>query len=150
MLNDRIDYETVNQRVEDALKRAQRRNMLGLFLANVLIYAVFMFLGWILIPNVSSMQVFLSNAVLATFIMLSVGWGTGVFLHGVSTALALGAMNQSLRERVTARELQREIHRLGLAAEHEKPKRRQQRLALTEDGEMLEIADDEELLRQQR
>ena len=153
MLNDLIDVEAVNERLEKALTKERKRIYLGLFLANLIVYVVFMLMAWVFIPLVSGPQIFITDALLATLIMLSVGWGTGALLHGIATASAMGAMDKALRERVTAREFQREIQRLGLealAAAKEKPKRSHERLMLSEDGELLDITEDDNMTARQR
>ncbi len=152
MLNDPIDTEAINERVEQALTKERKRIYLGLFVANLLVY-IFILMAWLFIPLVSGPQFTVPDTLLAILIMLSVGWGTGVLLHGIATATAMGAMDKSLRERVTAREFQHEIQRLGLealAAAKEKPKRRTERLMLSEDGELLDITEDDDMTARQR
>lgn len=153
MLNDLIDVEAVNERVEQALTKERSRGYIGLFVANLIVYVAFILMAWVFIPLVSGPQPILTDALLAILIMLSVGWGTGVLLHGIATAMMMGAMDKALRERVTARELQREIQRLGLealAAAKEKPKRSHERLMLSEDGELLDITEDDDMTARQR
>lgn len=143
MLND-FDYDEINRRVDERMSRERNRGLIGLFAANLIIFLVFMTLVWLVLPNVGSWQGVISTQLMLSLILLSVGWLTGLIMHAVTALMAAGVMNKATRERLTAEEIQREIKRVGLdvLAQREKPKRHD-RLTLTEDGELLEVADEE-------
>jgi 2TM domain-containing protein len=69
------------------------------------------------------------------------GWGIGIVAHGL-TVYFNSARRIEARERAVQREIERERERLANDDHYEKPKR-DQRMRLTEDGELIEIADDD-------
>jgi hypothetical protein len=143
-----IDYDAIGQRVESRLVRERNKNLIGLFVANLVLFVVFSVLVWVILPltNFSFSYEQMSSATLATLILLSTGWLTGLILHGATALTASGALNKHLRERLTAQEIQRELQHISreLAKEQAsgKPKRSYDRLMLGEDGELLEITTD--------
>ncbi len=143
-----IDYEAISQRVDRKLVRERNKSLIGLFLANLIIFITFSVMVWVILPltNFSYSYETLSSANLLTLIMLSIGWLTGLILHGVTALSASGAMNNRLRERLTAQEIERELrqmsHDLAKTKVSEKPKRSYDRLVLSEDGELVEITTD--------
>jgi hypothetical protein len=146
MRDNQLDYAAIRRRVEVELQQERRRGQIALFAVNCMIFFVFMMVTWVLVPSTSS-NFMLTDDVLAAIIMLSVGWATGLFLHGLS-AFAIGSKNWNDRRRKTLMVREIEYARLGLddmmlddAAPVEKAKRG--RLHLSNEGELLDIVDDE-------
>lgn len=143
-----IDYDAIGQRVESRLVRERNKNLIGLFLANMLMFVIFSVLVWAILPltNLSFSYEQMDSATLTTLILLSTGWLTGLILHGATALTASGVLDKHLRERLTAQEIQRELRHISreLAQEKtsDKPKRSYDRLRLGEDGELLEITTD--------
>ena len=143
-----IDYDAIGQRVESRLVRERNKNLIGLFVANLVLFVVFSVLVWVILPltNFSFSYEQMSSATLATLILLSTGWLTGLILHGATALTVSGALNKRLRERLTAQEIQRELQHISRELAKEKasakPKRSYDRLMLGEDGELQEITTD--------
>ncbi|GIL14493.1 MAG: hypothetical protein BroJett038_32130 [Chloroflexota bacterium] len=146
MYNDQLDYAAIRRRVEAELQQKRRRGQIALFAVNCMIFFIFMLLTWVLIPSTSS-NFMLRDDMLAAIMMLSVGWATGLFLHGLS-AFAIGSKSWNDQQRKTLMVREIEYARLGLddmmpdeAPPIEKAKRG--RLHLSNEGELLDIVDDE-------
>ncbi len=73
--------------------------------------------------------------------LLTLGWGIGLFVHGLDTYFQSSRYSLS-REQAVQREIEREREQLRDEGKR-KAKRKRDRLALSEDGELLEIVDDE-------
>lgn len=134
-----IDYEAVQARVEARLEREQKRSLAGLLIANSLIYGVFMILCWFVLPNATTNNLVVTGVMMVILLLLSVGWTCGLILHIVATLTALGMMQQSQRAQALAKELQAEL------TANPAKRKRADRLLLSEDGELLEITDDDKL-----
>ncbi len=144
MQNDHLDYAAIRRRVEVELQQERRRGQMALFMANSLIFFIFMLLAWVLVPNTSS-SFFLSDDTLGMLIMLSIGWATGLFMHGLSAfSLSSKGWSDRHRKRLMVREI--EYARLGLDDELlDEPLEKSKRgtLRLSDEGELLDIVDDE-------
>ena len=145
MPNDNLDYAALRRRVEAEVQRERQRGQKALFLVNAGIFILFLLLAWLLIPNTST-NFYASDDTFGMMIMLSVGWATGLFMHGLS-AFAIGSPDwmKRHRRRIMAREI--EYARLGLDDDEllddvplEKAKRGE--LRLSDEGEVLDIVDE--------
>ena len=146
MGNEALDYAAIRRRVEADVQQRRRRGQIALFFVNALIFFVFMVVTWVLVPATSS-NFIRSDDVLAAMIMLSIGWTTGLLMHGLS-AFAIGSARWTDRRRRQFMVREIEYARLGLddamlddAAPPEKAKRGTMRLS--DEGELLDIVDDE-------
>lgn len=138
-MSEQINLEALSQRIAAQMRR---RQAVGLFIANLIIYVVFVLLAWIVFPR-SGGNFIMNDITLVTMLMMTIGWGMGIGLHWVTIRLRPDGM--AAQEQAIAREL------LRMVREGDSPKRkRHDRLMLTEDGELLEIETGDDLGQQQR
>jgi hypothetical protein len=141
MWEDRVDYEALLKRVEESLAREKRNRHIRLFAANAAFFLTMMALVWLVFFQLSHFGINDSQAV--PLILLSVGWAIGLMMHAITVFGAGKKAEAQLREQIMGRELQHEIVRLAKGDAAEKPKRAG-RLALSDDGEVIEVEAEEE------
>lgn len=158
MQSDDLDYAAIRRRVEVELQQDRRREQTILFAVNVFLFCFFMLLAWIIFPNTISSVVNVTSAdyfssITAAYnawsvkVVLSIGWIMGLLLHGLAVyRIGSKGWTDRYRRRLLAREI--EYARLGIDEDLldestlvEKTKRR--RLESSEDGELIEILDEE-------
>lgn len=143
MRDDSLDYAAIRRRVEAELQQERRKGQIALFAVNGLIFFIFTLVTWVLVPNTSA-NFTLTDDMLAAMIMLSVGWATGLFLHGLS-AFAIGSKSWANRRRKQLMVREVEYARLGLDdAMLDEPveKAKRGKLRLSDEGELLDIVED--------
>jgi hypothetical protein len=152
MMNDGLDYAAIRRRVEAGLKQEKRRNKWGMFIANLIVFLVFNAIVWGYVLFRGAGGINMTETQIGFMAMLSIGYGMAVLFHFISNLMDGGSMERQLRERVMARELQNEVLRLGEAMEDEPPTKRKRDAAyrLSDDGELLEVIDDEDAPQQRR
>jgi hypothetical protein len=162
-MNDQIDYRAVRRRVADGVKTQKQLANGILFGVNLLLFVLFLIIAFAIYLSSDSAagslvveggRVASNDAALGALIMLSAGWLTSLIFHGVSIFMNTRAGEQQMRDRAIARELGRELLRLGEDGD-EFGEKRKRVMALTDDGELAEDLDDEaialeELLRKQQ
>ncbi|MBI5670999.1 MAG: 2TM domain-containing protein [Chloroflexi bacterium] len=155
MRDDNLDYTAIRRRVEVELQQQRRKGQIALFVVNCLIFFIFMLVTWVLVPDTSA-NFTLTDDMLAAMIMLSVGWATGLFLHGMA-AFGIGSKSwtDQRRKQLLLREV--EYARLGLddamLDEPAEKTKRSGKLRLSDEGELLDIVEEDyaaEEPRQQR
>jgi membrane protein required for beta-lactamase induction len=117
------DYRRTRQRVEKRFNKNKEFQMhLSVYIPiNILVWLVWLVIGPAGLPWAA---------------LVSIGWGIGLVAHAVDAYL--GA--DTAREKTIQREMARERDRMyGV----EKAKRKRERLALSDDGELVEIVEDE-------
>lgn len=151
MHNDDLDYAAIRRRVDAELQQERRRGQMVLFLVNGLIFFIFMVVTWVLVPYTST-NFALTDDMLAAMMMLSVGWATGLLLHGLS-AFIYSSNRWSDRHRKQAMVREIEYARLGLdddLLDEPLEKAKHGQLRLSDEGELLDIVDDEHTRADQR
>lgn len=134
MADNQLDYPRIREYVEQHLKSTKNQTRLSLFLINLIFFVVFNGIAWVAMLTRGPIP----DSLLAGLIFLSVGWLTGLIMHGTSYFLETRAGEQQMRERLTLRAIQKELTRLGMSELDllEKPKR-DQALRLSDDGELV-------------
>jgi hypothetical protein len=148
MYDNQPDYRAIQRRAEAQLNRQKFRTHIGLFIVNLCLFLAFFLSGW---ANIGGRGLY-GEQFFVSMLLLSVGWFTGLVLHGASTWMVLRG-ERGLREQAVAREIAREMERLGLDEPDsprwsEKSKRRA-RLS-DDDGELVEYPDEDAMLREER
>jgi hypothetical protein len=115
MMNDQVDYEIVRQRVDRKLKHER------IFMAHMVLFLVYL-------------AILTTSAIPISGVVL-IGWSILLALHQ-SLVQSVGK-----REEAIKREIQRE--KQFLKDEIEKPKRSDMHFGLSDDGELVEITDDD-------
>jgi hypothetical protein len=148
MFDNQLDYRAIQRRAEAQLKRQKFRTHISLFAVNLSLFLAFFLSGW---GNIGGRGLY-PEQFFVSMLFLSVGWFTGLVLHGASTWMVLRG-ERNLREQAVAREIAREMERLGLD-EPDSPRwreksKRSARLS-DDDGEWLEYPDEDAQLREER
>lgn len=139
-MTDNIDYSAVRRRVQEGIKRQIWLTRATLFGSNLLLFVLFMFLGW---SMALSQYTPLNNGddlVIGGMIILSVTGFIGLMFNGLSLMLDTRMGQQRIRERVIAAEMGKALLRLDENDNAEKAKRT---LALSDDGELVEVVEDD-------
>lgn len=138
MYDDQPNYRDTQRRAAQAAKRQQARVRIGLFLANVFLFVVFLFISL----GISAGRSSDSSAFVIGMLLVIVGWFTSLFLHGASVWMQSERGLRGMQQRAMAREIARfnlDQDDDDIPAWDGKAKRRTR---LTEDGELLDIIED--------
>ena len=145
MYDDQPNYREIQRRAAHAAKKQQARVRVGLFLANIFLFVVFLFISL----GISAGRGSDSSAFVIGMLLVIVGWFTSLFLHGASVWMQSERGLRGMQQRVMAREIARfnlDQDDDDIPAWDEKAKRRTR---LTEDGELLDNFDDEVVYRKE-
>ena len=122
-MTEHVDSEAeIRRRVEQRLKK---RGEFYIHLTAYVAVNLALWVVWLLMGSVFPWP-----------LVLSLGWGVGLFIHGIDVYFATGS-RLAAREAAIQREIERERERLYA----EKPKR--SRLVIADDGELMEVVEDE-------
>ena len=141
-MRDDIDYAALRRRVEEGVRRDKRRLRLVMLSVSAFLYVLFVAIALALASTA-----FLSNAATGALTMLIVGWGVTLFLQGMTFAADTAAGERQMRQQAMAREIQRIFEQRAFeemqAADYlERKAKRSGRLEISDDGELIEIVDD--------
>jgi len=123
--------DEIRRRIE---KRIKQRNEFYIHLAAYIAGNLLMWVIWALTLDTGETIGF------PWPIIVMLGWGIGLGAHGLTLFFSSPSRVEA-RERAIQREIERERERLVNDDYYEKPKR-DQRMRLTDDGELIEIDDD--------
>lgn len=139
-MSDQIDYTELRHRVEARLKRDKSVARVVFTSVNAMMFFLFMLIGWWILLSRSTVS---ENAI-GAMVMLSAGWGTGLFMQVMSTLIDSGRMDQTMRAQAAAREMGRMIAEMGMEGIQDSPKRkREMMVSLSDDGELIEGGQEE-------
>ena len=133
MTDKRLNYEEIRRRAE---RRVRAQVGFMWHLAAYLCVNVFFWVQWFTVPNNPDRFP----------LLLTFGWGIGLFFHGVNAFFRSGLMDR-LKNQAFEREVAMEKQRLRLIEHDEsdveipKRKNRAARVRLTDDGELAEESD---------
>jgi len=142
MSQNDLDYRAIRQAVEAGLKRQKFRGRIGFLLGSVAMFIAFMVVAWIVFPSVDTTGSFSQDGfAVGSMIMLTMGWFASLMFQAASLYFDTKAGENQIRERLVAREINREMMRLGEdgAGFQEKAKRV---MRLSDDGEIVEVVED--------
>ena len=139
------NYDEIRSRIQ---QRFNKRKELFMHLAA---YVVVNLIVWVLcltgvvrdLPVLSGVY---NSLGLLLPLLVSIGWGIGFFIHYLDYYYEAGG-GAERRERAIQQAIEREVEMRN--GGYEKPKR-DPRMQLTEDGELEEVSDDEEDVRERR
>lgn len=143
-----LDYRAIRQRVEDGVRRQKQVTRTVLFGVNVFIYALFMLIGWGIFLSSGGAAASAAAAagqsdspLVGAMVMTSMAGFMGLMFQFISLMMETKRGEDSLRERLAAREINLELLKLGMddAAVMEK---RKGMMRLTDDGELEAVVDD--------
>jgi hypothetical protein len=144
------DTAALRRQVEIEVRKQRRAAQTGLFIANLIIFLVFMMLAWVIVPSTADIS--FTDDHMAIMIILSIGWGVGLLLHSMSARSMSKEWERVVRRR-TARRLVQDAM-LGISddddplleiAPVEKAKRGRL-IEISDEGEILDILDDDDRL----
>jgi hypothetical protein len=139
MYDDQPNYWDMQRRAAQAAKKQQARVRIGLFLAHIFLFVVFLFISL----GISAGRSSDSGAFVIGMLLVIVGWFTSLFLHGASVWMQSERGERGMQQRAMAREIARfnlDQDNDEIPVWNEKAKRRTR---LTEDGELLDIVDEQ-------
>ena len=142
-----LDYRAIRKRVEAGIAQQKLRTRKGLFTGSLLLYILFMALGWGMFLSSGGQNVPIVDAqgdsiLVGSMVMLSMTGFFGVLFQFITLTTDSKRGEERIRERLVAREINREMLRMGLddVEEHEK---RKGMMRLTDDGELEDVVDEE-------
>lgn len=156
-----LDYRAIRKRVEAGVQRQKQIMRTTLFVVNLCMYIVLMLVGWGIFLGFGGAE---ASAALASgrsdsplvgaMIVLSVAGFMGVLFQFITLMVETRRGEENMREKLLAREINRELLNLGLD-ESEETEKRKGMMRLTDDGELETLddaaaADEEVLLKQSR
>ena len=153
-----LDYRAIRTRVNEGLKKQKFRTRLALFIVSLITFIIFMAIGWgIFLSNGGAdMQIInettgrMNSPLVGAMIIASMSGFMGALFQGIGLVLDTKAGEDSMRERLVAREIGKEMMQMGADEADEK---RKHMMRLSDDGELQEVVEDEaepEGKRQQR
>jgi len=144
-MSQELDYRAIRRRVEAGVRTRKFRTRVTFLIVTCFIFVVFMAIGW---------GIFLSNGgadvgggdspLIGAMIMASMTGFMGILFQAISLALDTKSGEESIREQLIAREINREMLAMGLDESLEDDKRKRS-MRLSDDGE-LEAIEDEPLI----
>ncbi len=143
-----LDYRAIRKRVEAGVSQQKFRTRRGFFFGTLFTYAVFLIIGWAIFLSSGGAEASAllasgrsSSPLVGAMIMLSMSGLMGLIFQGVSLALDTKRGEDSIRERLVAREINQEMLKMGLddVEEHQK---RKGMMRLTDDGELEEVVEE--------
>lgn len=151
-----LDYRAIRKRVEEGVKRQKRITNGTLLVVNLFLYILFLIIGWGIFLGSGGAEASSALAsgrsdspLVGAMIMLSMSGFLGLMFQSISFFLDSKAGEDSMREKLVAREINREMLKMGLD-ESEAPDKRKGMMRLTDDGELESVDDaaaaDEEVL----
>lgn len=146
-----LDYRAIRTRVNEGLKKQKFRARLTFFLVSLFMFLVFVFIGVFMIAGQSQVSPVPVGSVIAdassssgaaggAMLMFIMGWLTSIMFQGISLFFDTKAGEDSMRERLVAREIGKEMMQMGTDEVEEK---RKHMMRLSDDGELQEVVEDE-------
>lgn len=144
MYDNQPNYREIQRRAAQTAKKQQARVRVGLFLANIFLFVVFLFISL----GISAGRGSDSSAFVIGMLLVIVGWFTSLFLHGASVWMQSERGLRGMQQRAMARE----FAHFNLDQDDDTPdwdEKAKRRTRLTEDGELLDNFDDEVVYRKE-
>lgn len=148
-----MDYKAINERVEAGIKKEKNFAKFLLFAVNLGLFVVFLFIAWSTylsnggVPprweefvNLPGLAKPAGNPATSALVMLTVGWAVALLFQVIGIVMDTPLGERSIRDRVTGREMRKELARLQVD-NLEEPEKLKVMMRLTDDGE-LEAVDD--------
>lgn len=141
-MTSELDYRAIRARVNEGLKKQKFRTRLALFIASLVIFIILMLIGWGIFISNGGAEVVAADGdtpLVGAMIVTSMTGFMGVLFQGIGLALDTKAGEDSLRERLVAREIGKAMMQMGADEVEEK---RKHMLRLSDDGELQEVVDE--------
>ena len=152
-MSSEMDYRAINERVEVGVKKEKNFAKFILFAVNLGLFVMFLFMAWNMylsnggVPprweefvNLPGVIKSAGNPATSALVMLTVGWAVALLFQVISLIMDTSLGERSIRDKVTGREMRKELARLQVE-NLEEPEKLKVMMRLTDDGE-LEAVDD--------
>ncbi len=143
-----MDYKAINERVEAGVKKEKNLAKFILFAVNLGLFVVFLSLAWSTylsnggvaprweeFVNLPGFAKPAGNPATSALVMLTVGWAVALLFHVIGLIMDTSLGERSIRDRVTGREMRKELARLQVE-NLEAPEKLKVMMRLTDDGEL--------------
>lgn len=150
-MSPEIDYRAIRQRVEQQTRKEKMWLRLFLLALTVIIFIIFAVSSWQsfnggVLPPLEEWnfrdQASTIDAQTSAMMMMTVGWLLAILFQAVSLVVDTRMGENSLRERIMGREVNKEIMRLGMDTEEQNEKAKHV-MRLSDDGELEEVVEEE-------
>jgi hypothetical protein len=138
------NYDEIRSRIQ---QRFNKRKELFMHLAAYVVVNIIIWALWLtgIADSIPVLRDVYDSIGILLPLLVTIGWGIGFFIHYLDYYYEAGG-GAERRERAIQDAIEREK---ALRSEYEKPKR-DARMHLTEDGEIEEVSDDEDDVRERR
>jgi hypothetical protein len=140
-MNNQIDYAAVREETEEQLRKRKNIMRWVFFAVNLIIYGLFLILGWSMFGTTT-----LPEEAIGGGVLLSVAGFMGILFQFITLMVDTKQGEEQMRKQIMSEVLSAQILRMGSAAEKDKPKRE---MTLTDDGELEPVSMDELLEEQE-
>jgi hypothetical protein len=138
---NQLDYDEIRVRVEQRLGGEKFKVRASMFATNLLLFVIFA-ITMVALYNTRVSEGVSMEGIADLAILPLVGWITALFMQGITLALDSRPAERSMRERLVAREITRQVMEEGVLSE--KPKRAQHTVVgISDDGELMTLEDEE-------
>lgn len=137
-----MDYEELNERVEQALEQRKRITRIAMYATSVFIFLLFLVLAWLIASgalDAASVTNPDMDNITAAMIMLTIGGFMTLVLNGIGLMVGTKGFDRQMRRQVLVEQFGDNLEELATM----KRKRSEDRLA---DETVVEISDDGELI----
>ncbi len=149
-----VDSEALAERVEKAMRRRKAIVSVVFFVLSLFLFVLFMIIAWgmALSDTYFVEQIGLDNApVPGALFMLTMGWFTALLFQFINILMQSGVGDRQMRGQIASELLGEQLLQQALANAGEKPKRdSSERLSSSDDGEVVELTEDGELVAVER
>jgi len=152
-MSSEMDYRAINERVEVGVKKEKNFAKFILFAVDLGLFVMFLFMAWNMylgnggVPprweefvNLPGVIKSAGNPATSALVMLTVGWAVALLFQVIGLIMDTPLGERSIRDKVTGREMRKELARLQVE-NLEEPEKLKVMMRLTDDGE-LEAVDD--------
>ena len=149
-MSPEIDYRAIRQRVEQQTRKEKMWLRLFLLALTIIIFIIFAVSSWQsfndgVLPPLEEWnfrdQASTIDAQTSAMMMMTVGWLLAILFQAISLVIDTRFGENSLRERIMGREVNKEIMRLGMDSDEQKEKAKHV-MRLSDDGEMEEVVEE--------
>ena len=144
-----LDYRAIRKRVEVGIAQQKFRNRMGLFVGSLLIYVVFLCIGWGVFlfnggQNLPIVDAQGNSVFISAMALITMAGFFGILFQFIALTMETKGGENRIREKLVAQEINREMLKMGLddVEEHEK---RKGMMRLTDDGELEEVTEEIDL-----
>ena len=119
MMQSDLDYRAIRKRVEAGITQQKFRSRVELFCVSLFLYVLFMAIGWGIFlanggQNVPIVDAQGDSILVGAMTLLSMSGFLGVLFQLIGLSLDTKRSEERIRERLVAREINREMMRMGL------------------------------------